>query len=305
MAGTVEWLRRVAPYPLRVEIARLRHLPRRLLERPSTARRRDPGLTAPFVLARQASPMVRGLSAGAPPLPAGGETDNVRAAAARIDGLVIAPHQLFSFLWTVGRPSRWRGFRRGLELHDQRPTLGVGGGACKVANLIYQLALAGGMRIVERHRHQLDLFPDRERRVPFGLGATVAYNHADLRFENPLVDPVIIRLAIRGGELVGELCTVADPGSLAALIKQNGNVAVALETVMADMGTKDAERLHALIVRHAHYTNSARAQMILADWAAWLPKFKKIMPHEYKRALAKLAGAQLEGRSEGLKAAKA
>jgi glutamate synthase (NADPH/NADH) large chain len=77
---------------------------------------------------------------------------------------------------------------------------------------------------------------------------------------------------------------------------------------MADMSTKDAERLHALIVRHAHYTNSARAQAILANWAVWLPKFKKIMPHEYKRALANLAkgaGAELEARNGGLKAAKA
>ena len=64
------------------------------------------------------------------------------------------------------------------------------------------------------------------------------------------------------------------------------------------------------IVRHAHYTNSARAQAILADWAVWLPKFKKIMPHEYKRALANLAkakgaDAELEARNGGLKAAKA
>jgi glutamate synthase (NADPH/NADH) large chain len=111
-------------------------------------------------------------------------------------------------------------------------------------------------------------------------------------------------------EMVGLEAIVADPGSLAALTKQNGNVAVALETVMADLSTKDAERLHALIVRHAHYTNSARAQTILADWAAWLPKFKKIMPHEYRRALASMAkatgaGAEIEAHNGGLKAAKA
>jgi glutamate synthase (NADPH/NADH) large chain len=83
----------------------------------------------------------------------------------------------------------------------------------------------------------------------------------------------------------------ADPGSLAALAKQNGNVAVALTSVMVDMRAQDAERLHALIVRHAHYTNSAKAQLILSDWAAWLPKFKKIMPLEYRRALTEIAKA--------------
>ena len=108
-------------------------------------------------------------------------------------------------------------------------------------------------------------------------------------------------------EMVGLEAIVADPGSLAELAKQNGNVVVALETVLADMSARDAERLHALIVRHAHYTNSARAQAILAAWATWLPKFKKVMPHEYRKALAQMAKAQTGiGPAEaGLKAAKA
>jgi glutamate synthase (NADPH/NADH) large chain len=109
-------------------------------------------------------------------------------------------------------------------------------------------------------------------------------------------------------EMVGLEAIVADPGSLAELSKQNGNVVVALETVLADMSARDAERLHALIVRHAHYTNSARAQTILAAWATWLPKFKKVMPHEYRRALAQMAKAQsgiAAAAEAGLKAAKA
>ena len=35
------------------------------------------------------------------------------------------------------------------------------------------------------------------------------------------------------------------------------------------MTKQDAERLHQLIARHAHYTNSAKAQKILDDWAAY------------------------------------
>ncbi len=65
-----------------------------------------------------------------------------------------------------------------------------------------------------------------------------------------------------------------------------------LVDVMADMTGQDAERLHALITRHAHYTNSAKAKTILADWKAWAPKFKKIMPVEYREALKKMAEHQ-------------
>jgi glutamate synthase (NADPH/NADH) large chain len=61
---------------------------------------------------------------------------------------------------------------------------------------------------------------------------------------------------------------------------------------MGDMTRLDAERLHQLIARHAHYTNSARAKMILDNWAAYQPKFKKVMPVEYRRALAEFAKHQ-------------
>jgi glutamate synthase (NADPH/NADH) large chain len=76
-------------------------------------------------------------------------------------------------------------------------------------------------------------------------------------------------------------------------LQQSGDLeSHGLVDVMSDMTGQDAERLHALITRHAHYTNSKKAQTILADWPAWLPKFKKVMPVEYRRALQELAKAQ-------------
>jgi glutamate synthase (NADPH/NADH) large chain len=65
-----------------------------------------------------------------------------------------------------------------------------------------------------------------------------------------------------------------------------------LVDVMQDMTGQDAERLQRLIERHGHYTNSEKAKTILADWDAWLPKFKKVMPVEYKRALSEMAKHQ-------------
>jgi len=62
--------------------------------------------------------------------------------------------------------------------------------------------------------------------------------------------------------------------------------------VMSDMTRFDAQRLHRLIANHAHYTGSARAKEILANWKAYLPKFRKVMPVEYRRALAELEKEQ-------------
>jgi glutamate synthase (NADPH/NADH) large chain len=66
-----------------------------------------------------------------------------------------------------------------------------------------------------------------------------------------------------------------------------------LVDVMRDLTGQDAERLHQLIARHAHYTNSAKAKTILDDWAGYQPKFKKVMPVEYRRALEEMAKAQV------------
>ncbi len=58
--------------------------------------------------------------------------------------------------------------------------------------------------------------------------------------------------------------------------------------VMSDMTRFDAERLHQLIANHAHYTGSTRAQDILDNWDSYKSKFRKVMPVEYRRALAEL-----------------
>ena len=50
-------------------------------------------------------------------------------------------------------------------------------------------------------------------------------------------------------------------------------------------------RLRQLIDNHARYTGSDRARHILEHWETFLPKFRKVMPVEYRRALAELAAA--------------
>jgi glutamate synthase (NADPH/NADH) large chain len=67
-----------------------------------------------------------------------------------------------------------------------------------------------------------------------------------------------------------------------------------LVDVMEDMTRFDGERLLALIERHAHYTNSRRAREILDRWEEFLPKFRKVMPVEYRKALAEMERAQAE-----------
>src|SRR5262245_19372403 len=63
--------------------------------------------------------------------------------------------------------------------------------------------------------------------------------------------------------------------------------------VMGDMSQHDLERLNLLITRHARFTGSTVADRILADWKKYCPMFRKVMPVEYRRALAELQRAQI------------
>ena len=65
-----------------------------------------------------------------------------------------------------------------------------------------------------------------------------------------------------------------------------------LVEVMSDMTCRDAARLHHLISRHLRYAGSRRAAHILANWDDYLPKFRKVMPLEYRRALREMKALQ-------------
>ena len=64
--------------------------------------------------------------------------------------------------------------------------------------------------------------------------------------------------------------------------------------MFADLLGSDVERLHVLISRHAKYAGSKRAQDILANWTTYLPKFRKVMPVEYRRALREMKSRAAE-----------
>jgi glutamate synthase (NADPH/NADH) large chain len=55
--------------------------------------------------------------------------------------------------------------------------------------------------------------------------------------------------------------------------------------IMKSMSKYDEERIYKLVSNHSAHTGSQRAQDILANWETYLPKFVKVMPVEYRRAL--------------------
>jgi glutamate synthase (NADPH/NADH) large chain len=63
---------------------------------------------------------------------------------------------------------------------------------------------------------------------------------------------------------------------------------VALE----ELTDQDREYIGKMVTKHVHYTGSAVGQRLLNDWGNLIRKFVKVMPIDYKRALAELAKAE-------------
>ncbi len=79
-------------------------------------------------------------------------------------------------------------------------------------------------------------------------------------------------------------------GGIAYVLDETGEFASTLcNRAGVDLGpleTKDAQSARRLIEKHLSLTESPRARWILENWEELLPRFVKVFPREYKRALA-------------------
>ncbi len=123
-----------------------------------------------------------------------GKVQNLRRAAAALDGLELPAGAVLSFWRQVGRATRRRGFVRGRMLREGCMVPSVGGGLCQLSNALYDVALQAGCRIVERHSHSR-IVPGSAAAV--GRDATVAWNYVDLRFAAPAAMRLGVRLTDR------------------------------------------------------------------------------------------------------------
>jgi glutamate synthase (NADPH/NADH) large chain len=105
--------------------------------------------------------------------------------------------------------------------------------------------------------------------------------------------------------MTGGLVAVLGPTGRNFAAGMSGGVAYLLDpdparvnTEMADLeplGADDADVLAELIRRHLAETGSVVAARLLADWPAAVARFARVMPQDYKRALAAAARAERDG----------
>jgi glutamate synthase (ferredoxin) len=90
-------------------------------------------------------------------------------------------------------------------------------------------------------------------------------------------------------------------GGIAYVLDENNEFPARVNAQMVDVerveDPKEADELRTLIEKHVQVTGSEHAKAILAAWATKLPKFVRVIPKDYKRALACLKRAHDQGLS--------
>lgn len=146
---------------------------------------------------------------------------NLALAAEHIDGVLIRPGQTFSFWRLVGPATKRRGYVPGLVIRDGAPAAGVGGGLCQISNMLHWLALHSDLTVTERHHHSVDMFPDSDRHVPFGTGATLLAGIYDLKLFNPAASTYQFRVTMTATHLVGQLRANIEPSRRYAVLERD------------------------------------------------------------------------------------
>ncbi|MEL7623215.1 MAG: VanW family protein [Clostridiales bacterium] len=128
---------------------------------------------------------------------------NLKIAVQKVNQVILYPGETFSYWRLIGRPSRKKGYLPGMVLKNGSFEPGTGGGLCQLSNLIYWMTLHTPLTVVERHRHSYDVFPDVNRRQPFGSGATCHYNYLDLMIRNDTAQPFQLFVRVTADHLEG------------------------------------------------------------------------------------------------------
>lgn len=120
-----------------------------------------------------------------------GRVYNVALAASKINGVLVAPGEEFSFVKNLGDVSQYTGYKQAYIIQNGKTVLGDGGGVCQVSTTLFRALLNAGLPITKRTAHAYRVSYYEADSAP-GLDATVYYPSVDLRFKNDTGNYILI-----------------------------------------------------------------------------------------------------------------
>jgi len=111
-------------------------------------------------------------------------THNLALAATRLDGVLIAPEEIFSLNAALGEISLATGYKSSYIIKEGKTILGDGGGVCQVSTTLFRTALNSGLPIPERHPHSYRVSYYEGGGFSPGMDATIFAPSVDLKIKN-------------------------------------------------------------------------------------------------------------------------
>ncbi len=139
---------------------------------------------------------------------------NIKVAAALLNGTVVPPGGMFSFLLAMGGIDEEHGFVPGYVIAAERTQLGVGGGVCQVSTTTFRAAFWSGMQIAERNQHSYRVGWYEENGEPVGFDAAVFDPGVDLKFVNNTSGYVLLEALTTADSLTVTMYGTRAPGDV-------------------------------------------------------------------------------------------
>ena len=117
---------------------------------------------------------------------------NIGVGASRVNGVLVAPDEVFSFDKALGDVSALTGYQQAYIIQNGKTILGDGGGICQVSTTFFRALLNAGLPIVERHAHAYRVGYYEEDSPP-GFDATIYVPTVDLKFKNDTGHYILIQ----------------------------------------------------------------------------------------------------------------
>jgi len=125
---------------------------------------------------------------------------NIALGAGKLNGIIIAPGEEFSFNDHLGDITPEAGYLEGSVILGGATVTGIGGGICQVSTTMYRAAFGGGYAITERNSHGYRVGYYEYANAGPGLDAAIWQPEIDLRFQNNTPYHLLIESSFLGAK---------------------------------------------------------------------------------------------------------
>ena len=125
---------------------------------------------------------------------------NIALGAGKLNGIIIAPGEEFSFNDHLGDITPEAGYLEGSVILGGATVTGIGGGICQVSTTMFRVAYGGGYAITERNSHGYRVGYYEYANAGPGLDAAIWQPEIDLRFQNNTPHHLLIESSFLGAQ---------------------------------------------------------------------------------------------------------